>query len=102
MIAFRMNYFYHNMFCLHQKISQLFNYSSVLSLDAEMKYIHDKGFKVLTMAELEYNDESNYQHAKEFEEKTVEKPVSYVTSSIRDAQRLKRVFDGQNKRYWHT
>jgi peptidoglycan/xylan/chitin deacetylase (PgdA/CDA1 family) len=32
--------------------------------DAEMKYLHDNGFKVLTMAHLGYNEKSNYLYIK--------------------------------------
>jgi hypothetical protein len=32
--------------------------------DAEMKYLHDNGFKVLTMADLGYDENSNYLYVK--------------------------------------
>ena len=36
-------------------------YSTSMDLfDAEMKYLHDNGFTVLTMADLVYDDSSNY------------------------------------------
>jgi hypothetical protein len=32
--------------------------------DAEMKYLHDNGFKVLTMADLAYDENNNYLYIK--------------------------------------
>jgi hypothetical protein len=32
--------------------------------DAEMKYLHDNGFKVLTMADLKYDENNNYLYIK--------------------------------------
>ena len=32
--------------------------------DAEMKYLHDNGFKVLTMSDLAYDEKSNYLYIK--------------------------------------
>ena len=32
--------------------------------DAEMKYLHDNGFKVLTMSDLGYDENSNYLYIK--------------------------------------
>jgi peptidoglycan/xylan/chitin deacetylase (PgdA/CDA1 family) len=32
--------------------------------DAEMKYLHDNGFKVITMADLEYDQKTNYMYIK--------------------------------------
>jgi hypothetical protein len=29
-------------------------------IDAEMKYLHDNGFKVITMADIGYEEDSNY------------------------------------------
>ena len=38
--------------------------TSVNLFDAEMKYLHDNGFKVLTMADLGYDENSNYLYVK--------------------------------------
>jgi hypothetical protein len=32
--------------------------------DAEMKYLHDNGFKVITMSDLGYDENSNYLYVK--------------------------------------
>jgi hypothetical protein len=38
--------------------------TTVNLFDAEMKYLHDNGFKVLTMANLAYDENSNYLYIK--------------------------------------
>jgi glucose/arabinose dehydrogenase/peptidoglycan/xylan/chitin deacetylase (PgdA/CDA1 family) len=38
--------------------------TSVNLFDAEMKYLHENGFKVLTMADLSYDENSNYMYIK--------------------------------------
>jgi hypothetical protein len=38
--------------------------TSVNLFDAEMKYLHDNGIKVLTMADLGYDENSNYLYVK--------------------------------------
>jgi hypothetical protein len=32
--------------------------------DAEMKYLHDNGFKVITMSDIEYNENTKYMYIK--------------------------------------
>jgi hypothetical protein len=32
--------------------------------DTEMKYLHDNGFKVLTMSDIAYDEKSNYLYIK--------------------------------------
>ena len=38
--------------------------TNVSLFDAEMKYLHDNGFKVLTMSDLRYEEKSNYLYIK--------------------------------------
>src|SRR5918911_3341541 len=38
--------------------------TDVSLFDTEMKYLHDNGFKVLTMSDLGYDDNSNYIYIK--------------------------------------
>ena len=38
--------------------------TGVSLFDTEMKYLHDNGFKVLTMADLGYNENRNYLYVK--------------------------------------
>jgi peptidoglycan/xylan/chitin deacetylase (PgdA/CDA1 family) len=46
--------------------------------NAQMKYLHDNGYKVLTMADLAYDDESNYLYLKDLASET-EQPIKNVT-----------------------
>jgi hypothetical protein len=32
--------------------------------DTEMKYLHDNGFKVITMSDIEYNENTKYMYIK--------------------------------------
>jgi peptidoglycan/xylan/chitin deacetylase (PgdA/CDA1 family) len=82
-------------------------YNTELKLfDAQMKYLHDNGFKVLTMADLAYDEKSNYLYVKDFEQKpvvkatsnileVVQKPTSNTTSSISEEEALKQVSIGR-------
>jgi peptidoglycan/xylan/chitin deacetylase (PgdA/CDA1 family) len=47
--------------------------------NAQMKYLHDNGYKVLTMADLAYDDESNYLYLKDLASET-EQPIKNVTA----------------------
>jgi len=47
--------------------------------DTQMKYLHDNGYKVLTMADLGYNEHGNYLYIKDLKSRT-EQPVEYVTT----------------------
>ena len=38
--------------------------TTVNLFDSEMKYLHDNGFKALTMADLGYDENSNYLYIK--------------------------------------
>ncbi len=46
--------------------------------NAQMKYLHDNGYKVLTMADLAYDDKSNYLYVKDLKSET-EQPIKNVT-----------------------
>jgi hypothetical protein len=46
---------------------------------AQMKYLHDNGYKVLTMADLAYDDKSNYLYLKDLSSET-EQPIKNVTA----------------------
>jgi peptidoglycan/xylan/chitin deacetylase (PgdA/CDA1 family) len=48
--------------------------------NAQMKYLHDNGYKVLTMADLAYDDKSNYLYLKDLESET-EQPFKNVTTT---------------------
>jgi hypothetical protein len=47
--------------------------------NAQMKYLHDNGYKVLTMADLAYDDKSNYLYLKDLKSET-EQPFKTVTT----------------------
>jgi len=47
--------------------------------DTQMKYLHDNGYKVLTMADLGYNEQGNYLYIKDLKSRT-EQPVENVTA----------------------
>jgi peptidoglycan/xylan/chitin deacetylase (PgdA/CDA1 family) len=47
--------------------------------NAQMKYLHDNGYKVLTMADLAYDDESNYLYLKDLASEP-EQPIKNVTA----------------------
>jgi hypothetical protein len=47
--------------------------------NAQMKYLHDNGYKVLTMADLGYDDKSNYLYLKVLKSVT-EQPIKNVTA----------------------
>jgi len=47
--------------------------------NAQMKYLHDNGYKVLTMADLAYDDKSNYLYLNDLKSET-EQPFKYVTT----------------------
>ena len=47
--------------------------------NAQMKYLHDNGYKVLTMADLAYDDNSNYLYLKDLKSET-EQPFKSVTA----------------------
>jgi peptidoglycan/xylan/chitin deacetylase (PgdA/CDA1 family) len=47
--------------------------------NAQMKYLHDNGYKVLTMADLAYDDKSNYLYVKDLKSET-EQPIKTVTT----------------------
>ena len=47
--------------------------------DTQMKYLHDNGYKVLTMADLGYNEQGNYLYIKDIKSRT-ELPVENVTA----------------------
>jgi hypothetical protein len=47
--------------------------------NAQMKYLHDNGYKVLTMADLAYDDNSNYLYLKDLKSET-EQPFKNVTT----------------------
>jgi peptidoglycan/xylan/chitin deacetylase (PgdA/CDA1 family) len=47
--------------------------------DTQMKYLHDNGYKVLTMADLGYNEHGNYLYIKDLKSRT-EQPVENVTT----------------------
>jgi peptidoglycan/xylan/chitin deacetylase (PgdA/CDA1 family) len=47
--------------------------------NAQMKYLHDNGYKVLTMADLAYDDESNYLYLKDLASET-EQPIKNITA----------------------
>jgi peptidoglycan/xylan/chitin deacetylase (PgdA/CDA1 family) len=47
--------------------------------NAQMKYLHDNGYKVLTMADLAYDDKSNYLYVKDLKSET-EQPIKNVTT----------------------
>ena len=78
-------------------------YNTDLKLfDAEMKYLHDHDFNVITMSDLAYNDKGNYLFIKEFEQKpiaqetskvipAVQKPVSNLTSKTDYKEDMPRV-----------
>ena len=44
----------------------------------EMKYLHDKGFTVLTMADLAYDDKANHIYIKQFDEQGVSGKIASV------------------------
>jgi peptidoglycan/xylan/chitin deacetylase (PgdA/CDA1 family) len=48
---------------------------------AQMKYLHDNGYKVLTMADLGYDDKSNYLYLKVLKSET-EQPIKNVTAPM--------------------
>jgi peptidoglycan/xylan/chitin deacetylase (PgdA/CDA1 family) len=47
--------------------------------NAQMKYLHDNGYKVITMADLAYDDKSNYLYLKDLKSET-EQPFKNVTA----------------------
>jgi peptidoglycan/xylan/chitin deacetylase (PgdA/CDA1 family) len=47
--------------------------------NAQMKYLHDNGYKVLTMADLAYDDKSNYLYVKDLASET-EQTIKNVTA----------------------
>jgi peptidoglycan/xylan/chitin deacetylase (PgdA/CDA1 family) len=47
--------------------------------NAQMKYLHENGYKVLTMADLGYDDKSNYLYLKDLKPET-EQPFKTVTA----------------------
>jgi peptidoglycan/xylan/chitin deacetylase (PgdA/CDA1 family) len=75
------------------------NYNTSLKLfEAQMKYLYENDFKVLTMADLAYNVKSNYFFVKEFQPETMTavkstrnftevplKPVSTTGSNVTEA-----------------
>ena len=48
--------------------------------NAQMKYLHDNGYKVLTMADLAYDNKSNYLYVKDLKSET-EQPFKTVTTT---------------------
>jgi peptidoglycan/xylan/chitin deacetylase (PgdA/CDA1 family) len=47
--------------------------------DTQMRYLHDNGYKVLTMADLAYNEKGNYLYIKDLKSET-EQPIKIVTA----------------------
>ena len=56
------------------------NYNTDMKLfNAQMKYLHDNGYKVLTMADLAYDDKTNYLYVKDLKSE-IEQPIKTATT----------------------
>jgi hypothetical protein len=56
---------YHNIITSPDvKYSKEASATTVNLLDAEIKYLHDNGFKVITMSQIGYDEKNNYMYIK--------------------------------------